>query len=299
MVMKKKIIILLSSWNGEKYIYDLLNSILNQIFSGDALILIRDDGSTDSTIKIIENLNDHRIKLFKGKNIGVKKSFFELVELSKSFKPDFIVFADQDDIWIQGKIQRAIDLLSNLNGPALYCSALTLVDQDLNHLSYYDYKYKLSLESSLLSNCCTGCTCVINKDLLNIIKPPKDYSLIFMHDWWMYATAILYGTVVYDKESFIMYRQHSSNQVGMLTGFRGLKSKFLGLKNRSRKASRFSQACALLDCYLDCNYKSKLLIEFFIKNSQSKSRRALYIVRLLSSGSRLSLTSLLGYIFFG
>ena len=90
-----KLVVLISSYNGEKYIRALLDSLVNQT-NNKFDIYIRDDGSTDSTIKILEDEYSNRVKLIKGDNIGSKASFYELVSLADNY--EYYMFCDQDDI---------------------------------------------------------------------------------------------------------------------------------------------------------------------------------------------------------
>ena len=109
--MSEKVLILLSTYNGEKYLEEQLNTILNQTTEEISVsIIIRDDGSSDNTIKIINKyINDYDcIKLIKGKNLGPALSFRELINLADETY-SFYAFADQDDIWVKGKIEAAVE----------------------------------------------------------------------------------------------------------------------------------------------------------------------------------------------
>lgn len=105
-----KVNILMSTYNGEKYIEEQIQSILNQ----EEVIIklyIRDDGSTDNTVKIIESFNKENIVLFKMSNIGWKKSFLELTKLVEYHDDEYYAFSDQDDVWKKNKISIAINYL--------------------------------------------------------------------------------------------------------------------------------------------------------------------------------------------
>jgi hypothetical protein len=130
---------------------------------------------------------------------------------------DYIAFADQDDVWLPEKLQRATRMLSDVTGPARYCSALHLVDEALRPLSFYQFVDAIGFEEAFLTNCATGCTCVINRDLLALLATQPNIDRILMHDWWLYLVAAAFVTVVYDHESYIHHRQHATNQIGMRT----------------------------------------------------------------------------------
>jgi len=113
-------LILLSTWNGARYLPEQLTSLLSQEYNGQLSVLIRDDGSQDDTGQIIEQMNDGRGEVLWGKNLGAKGSYLALLAEAYRRKPDFIAFADQDDLWLPGKLLRAADALSRVNGPALF-----------------------------------------------------------------------------------------------------------------------------------------------------------------------------------
>lgn len=237
-----KVIVLLSTWNGSKYLRQQIDSILAQTVDGDMEVLVRDDGSKDDTVKIVEEMNDGRIHLIRGKNLGAKGSFMALIGEAMHGNADYFAFADQDDYWLPGKLQRAVEELGKAGGPALYCSALNLVDDALQPLDSYRLAGVIGFEAAFLTNCATGCTCVMNRDLLAFLAERPEVGNIMMHDWWLYLVAAAFGKVLYDHESHILYRQHAGNQIGMQTGMASLLSRARRLTKRSVLPSRFSQA---------------------------------------------------------
>ena len=110
---KGKVAVLLSTYNGEKYIRCQLESILNQRLDREFSIFVRDDGSNDNTVQILESYNDHRIVITRGNNLGANRSFLELIKKDKSLPSEyeFFSFADQDDQWHLDKLQIAVDML--------------------------------------------------------------------------------------------------------------------------------------------------------------------------------------------
>lgn len=211
--------ILMSTYNGEKYIRTQINSILEQDYR-DINILIRDDGSTDGTCEILKEYAQmySNISWYSGKNIGVQKSFFELIQKA-DLEKDYYAFADQDDKWLPGKISRAVSILERYSeeAPVLYCSDKTIVDEELKELKVTVSRVmkKPSFGNALVQDMCTGCTAVMNKSLLKIIRY-KIPDYVIMHDWWFYLTATCFGQVFYDTESYILYRQHGSNVSGAM-----------------------------------------------------------------------------------
>lgn len=211
----EQIQILMSTYNGAKYLKVQLDSILNQTWQ-NIRILIRDDGSTDGTVEILEKYaaeNDN-VSFYAGKNLGVIQSFFELLEQS-SEEADYYAFADQDDYWMPEKLERAVEMLhkADCGKPLLYCSDTYITDENLNIIKKDDKNPKPSFGNALVQNVCGGCTAVINRDLRNIVQKTRPEHIV-MHDWWLYLTAEIYGQVCYDNNSYIKYRQHGNNAFG-------------------------------------------------------------------------------------
>ncbi|MCL2337850.1 MAG: glycosyltransferase family 2 protein [Firmicutes bacterium] len=237
-----KLLILLSTWNGARYLPEQLTSILSQEYNCQLSVLIRDDGSQDDTRQIIEQMNDGRVEVLWGENLGAKGSYLALLAEAYRRKPDLIAFADQDDLWLPGKLLRAADALSTVNGPALYCSALNLVDEALRPIGTYSFSDLPSYEGSFFNNCATGCTCVFNRALLDLLAVLPEADAIVMHDWWLYIVAAAFGQVFYDQAPMILYRQHASNQIGMQIGVGALFSRIRRLLRPPAKSSRLTQA---------------------------------------------------------
>ncbi|WKV08528.1 glycosyltransferase family 2 protein [Thermoanaerobacterium sp. CMT5567-10] len=218
------ICILLSTYNGERHIKDQINSILKQSYT-DWKLFIRDDCSSDKTTKIIKeyvNKFPEKIVLLEigENNLGPCRSYLELV---KNVTGDYIMFCDQDDVWLPDKIELTYKKMKSMeeiykNKPILVHTDLKIVDKDLNLISHSFWKYqKLNSEikdinKTLVQNNVTGCTIMINqklKELLNIVP-----SNAIMHDWWINLIASTFGTVDYIYKSTVLYRQHGENNVG-------------------------------------------------------------------------------------
>lgn len=214
----KKVQVLLSTYNGEKYLEELLDSIINQTYKR-VEILIRDDGSKDHTIDILKKYQEKKnINVVFGENVGVPESFFELLELS-SDDYDYFAFADQDDFWKKNKISRAVELLNDIDNkdiPGLYFSRKTLTNKNLKKIKNSKKLPKEpSFNNALVQNVATGCTMVFNNNLRDILIEKKPIiSNIRMHDWWVYQVGSAFGEIKYDSKSTILYRQHDSNVVG-------------------------------------------------------------------------------------
>lgn len=227
----KKVQILMSTYNGEDYIRQQLDSVLAQSYP-DVDILIRDDGSTDDTYVIVKEYEEthSNIKAYQGKNLGVNRSFFELLRKSRG---DYIGFCDQDDYWLPNKIEKAVEQLENMEGPALYCSAKTLVDENLEELEEQQNPHlKPGFGNAVIESICSGCTTLMNRELVSIIRQrlPED---VIHHDWWCYMVATYLGSMYYDENSYIYYRQHRGNEVGASgSAWAMIKAKSRDLKKR-------------------------------------------------------------------
>lgn len=196
-----------------------MDSVLHQDFL-ELTILVRDDGSTDETLRVLEKYSGLRnVQILQGHNIGVAGSFFTLLEVS-SPEAEYVAFCDQDDVWKEDKISRAIGILEKHcnNVPAMYCSRSTLVDEKLNLLGLSQfYGRKPAFGNALVQNIATGSTIVINNAARQLLLR-KLPSAAIIHDWWIYLVVSAFGKVIYDFESRILYRQHSANTIGEKSG---------------------------------------------------------------------------------
>lgn len=216
-----KAAVLMSTYNGAKYLRKQIESILDQR-EVDVKLFIRDDGSSDDTLSIIEEYqkNDERIILNKGSNVGVGNSFMQLVyDSGKEF--DYYAFSDQDDVWMPVKLINAITKIGTEKAPVLYCSNQRLVDRDLRTMGMrYDTDPDLSYKQVMCQNKVTGCTMVWNTGLQLLLsdpqrRPTSDLLNQRIHDVWVAMVAAVVGRIIYDQDGFILYRQHEANVVGV------------------------------------------------------------------------------------
>lgn len=214
--------ILLPTYNGEKYLKEQIDSILNQTYKNIRLI-ISDDCSKDSTPKILEEYKgrDERIELYLQKeNIGVVKGIEFLL---KKVKSNYYMLADQDDVWLPMKVEKSIETLKKENADLVF-GDLEVVDQDLKTMypSFGDFmllnrkinKYINSYKVNYLYNCVTGCTVLSKKEFIEKILPIPTESKYLIHDHWIGLVVALNGKLAYMSEKYIKYRQHGNNQVG-------------------------------------------------------------------------------------
>lgn len=213
-----KVVVLMSTWQGERLVEEQLHSILDQLPVGGRVI-VRDDGSTDATVARVQGIGDPRIEVIHGQNVGFVQSFFKLLEFAPD-DADLIMLSDQDDVWLPNKIDRAAAHLVPLRDkPALYCSRLRLVDERLRPLGLSPtWGRPPSFRNALTENIVTGCTCAINRAALPLARQYGDPGRIYFHDWWLYLVISAFGQVIVDREPTILYRQHGANAIGMGSG---------------------------------------------------------------------------------
>lgn len=220
-----KVNILMSTYNGEKYVADQIESIQNQTFK-DWNLIIRDDGSKDKTCDIVEKLasEDGRIRLIKAENVGVIRSFYELV---KAEEADYYFFSDQDDYWLPEKLQVTLNEaeLHDNSQPVMYYTDLKVVDQNLKVLNEsmirsQSHHANTQLVQELTENTVTGGSSMINHALASKWQTTTD---IIMHDWYLALLATAIGELVFIDVPTYLYRQHDSNVLGARTWSKRMK----------------------------------------------------------------------------
>ncbi|WP_018649208.1 MULTISPECIES: glycosyltransferase family 2 protein [unclassified Thioalkalivibrio] len=252
MTNHRRIEVLLSAFNGERYIAEQIESIRLQT-AGNVVLRIRDDGSTDSTLWLLNDLARAHdwIKVERGENVGASESFFRLLETASS-DTAFAAFCDQDDWWHPDKLERAIKRLSELptDVPALYFSAIRRVSHAGVPLQQIPQdRYRPGLANALVQNIAQGCTMVLNRaaiDLLNAARP--DMKHVAMHDWWAYLVISACGQVIHDPVPTLDYRQHRDNLVGAKTGTKAWVDRIARFRARG-KTPLVRQAQELLDTH--------------------------------------------------
>lgn len=218
-----KVAVIMSTYNGEKYISEQIDSILNQT-GVEVELFIRDDGSKDNTLKIIkEYMQKHNnIHIDTGINLGFRQSFIQ--ELLSVRGYEYYSFSDQDDYWDKEKLYQACLKLQKVKtgNPAVYYSNLNVADANLNvYRTTKLQNRKKSLESLVMRRSIAGCTMVFNECLWNKIAEVdvSDDMLKRGHDSFILSLCYaLGGTVICDPNAYIRYRQHTSNTSGSSHG---------------------------------------------------------------------------------
>lgn len=220
MVKQPHVAILMCTFNGERFLKEQLDSLTTQIHQNWTL-WVSDDGSTDQTLKILRTTQaawgSDRLKIVEGPRKGFARNFLSLA-CRTEIEAEYFAFSDQDDIWLPEKLSRAIVMLEKLqqNAPSLYGSRTQLINAQgeiigISKLIPHD----LGFHNALVQNVAGGNTMVFNQHLRDALQFAGSDLDIVSHDWWLYlVTTAIQGTVIFDQEPLIHYRQHKHNLVG-------------------------------------------------------------------------------------
>ena len=216
-----KLCILLASYNGEKYIKEQLDSIINQTYKNWKLV-IRDDGSKDKTVAILNEYEkkDERIKVLRDSkgNLGFLKNFEELL-----FNADeeFVLFSDQDDFWLKNKLEKFVEKISKLDGKTLskplliHCNSSICNDRlEVIKKEFIDSKLAKERNSNIyfFEYMVQGSTSMVNKKMIR--KSIPFLKNVTLHDRYFHLLSQFFGTRVFINKSLVKYRQHERNEIG-------------------------------------------------------------------------------------
>lgn len=273
---KDKVAILLSTYNGEKYIREQIDSLLNQTYE-NIEIYVRDDGSVDKTPQILKEYEKNgKITLTLGNNIGFIKSFLELLSYPKDSK--YYSFCDQDDIWLEDKIERSVKKIKEKDSskPILYSSNYDCYDSNMNYIKGSGYAKNKSTEfyKSVIECVSPGMTMCINnvaKEMLVNAFPNE----AFFHDWWICLVCSGLGVVIYDSKVTVKYRIHESNVTVSTNGFfKDIKTKIKRYFGNSFYKKIKKQCIEFYQIYGDkLSRENKNFLELFINKKYSLKKQ--------------------------
>lgn len=223
--MSEKVCVVMSTYNGEKYLEEQIESILHQK-DVEVCIFVRDDGSKDSTVSVLKKYTPNYLSYEEGDNCGAKNSFLKALYAAPD--ADYYAFADQDDVWDEDKLSLAICKIkeaeeNNIGECILYCGRTRLVDAELNLINtkVSSKKSKKTINGFLRGQTrqSAGCTMVLNRNLKELASSYMP-SIFPMHDAWLNNLCLAVGgIVIYDPVPHMNYRQHGNNVVGGKRGF--------------------------------------------------------------------------------
>jgi glycosyltransferase involved in cell wall biosynthesis len=239
--------VVLGTYNGEKYLKEQIDSILQQTYSNIELV-VTDDCSTDNTPTILREFADRHENVrvyFNEKNLGFVRNFEKAVQQAQG---KYIAFSDQDDIWLPEKIQRLVD---NIGNNTLIYSDSAYMDADgrLTGKKLSDYRnwiigknlYAMDSDSIWV----TGHAMMFRRELVGSALPFPTSPYI-SHDVWMAYIAMLKGTISFVPDALVLYRQHGRNTAGGLGCHKMMKKN----KTVKTKDEQIRQATEKIEAFL-------------------------------------------------
>lgn len=207
----QRVCVLISSYNGEKYIEAQIESVISQTYK-NIDIFVRDDGSKDNTLRILKKFeNMSNVKIYEGKNVGFINSFLDLLRMAPDY--DYYSFCDQDDVWLENKIELAVKMLNQGDSikPSLYFSSYEICDENLNPTGKSRmFSKQFTFQNAIVDCAPMGFVSVINKHARDLICDKK-VEHCCGHDWYSYILCTSLGNVYFDKTVTAKYRRHGNN----------------------------------------------------------------------------------------
>ncbi|ENX3948378.1 glycosyltransferase family 2 protein [Photobacterium damselae] len=296
--------IVIATYNGSKYIEEQLLSILNNVNFKILInkVIITDDSKDDETKKIVANLfkkNDIANMLIYVRNsesLGACRNFFNGLTYTES---EYVMFCDQDDIWLEHKIIDEFNLIKRLeddkNIPCLVFTDSCVVDSHLNTInnSFFNYqnhnpKWTENFNNILIQNIAPGCTMLVNRSALDKLKF-TDNKCILMHDWWLLLICGAFGKIGFINSATMLYRQHEHNVVG--AGYTKLSDFILDFFNTMNQSKISFNKVLQQARYFLLLYKEDLVI--------NKKNKEIEVLEIISNFNALSKINKIKYILNG
>lgn len=252
--MMYRVNVLMSTCNGERYLRQQVESIMNQE-GVDILLTVRDDGSSDGTVNLLRELSreyGNRIKVYSGGNIGYKRSFMKLLE--HAAEAEFYAFSDQDDVWFEQKTKMAIKLIedrSSKDDICLYASGDIITDENLNIIGKHEVSdMPVNIQSFFSRARLAGCTYVFTAPCMELAK--RFTGIKYMkrevpdHDFVLGSIALGCGKMILDDNAYIYHRR---TNVSATSGGNGIMQRIKVEANLvfGRRGVQSRMAAELLD----------------------------------------------------
>lgn len=201
----------MATYNGETYIKEQVDSILNNLSDTDELV-ISDDGSTDRTLQILNDYQDSRIKVLSGPHAGFVKNFENAIKHSKG---QYIFLSDQDDLWAANKVEKVIQCFKDTNATVVVhdCQVINENGEAIEPSFFALRNSGPGVLHNLVKNSYIGCCMAFKRELLDIVLPiPDDVP---WHDQWIGLVSDMIGKSVFLPEVLFSYRRHGDNVSSM------------------------------------------------------------------------------------
>ncbi len=283
--------VLLAAYNGEKYIRDQLESILNQTFD-HLSVVISDDLSTDGTPAVIREYEERypgRVRSLRNseRSGSAQNNFFRLLIAAPD---EYVMLCDQDDVWLPDKVEVTLGEMKRLETewgmevPLLVHGDLSVTDKEglILHKSMAEYQ-KIAVHDNrfshyLVENNITGNTVMLNRAFFRLLADiPKE---CVMHDWWLGLLASCFGRISYIDRPLVLYRQHGDNQVGSKSGKEQYAERIRNQDAvRENYRKMFAQAQEFLTLYgNEMSRENREILEHFIRLSRKSRAEKIYII---------------------
>ncbi len=266
------------TYNGAKYLRAQLDSFGEQTHKNWRLF-VSDDGSSDETIKILDEYRrrwgSERIEVRRGPSQGFCQNFLSLAT-DLGIEADFYAFSDQDDVWLPKKLEAALAVISSNSATSfLYCGRTSYVKDDLQPYAKSPlFAFPGTFRNALVQSIAGGNTMVFNRSAKKLLEAAGRLNPV-SHDWWLYQLVSgSGGRIYYDSNSYVLYRQHSQALVG---GNNTLWNKFerVGMVMQGRFKNWTDQNLqALVAAKSLLTYESWQILELFVqlRHSSIKER---------------------------
>lgn len=289
--------VLVATYNGEEFLPQLLDSLLQQSHLR-MNVIIGDDGSRDRTRQVVDTYRPKFGRL-EFHDFGAEASHGACINFSRLMGKagsDYVMFCDQDDVWLPTKIERTLGLMRSVEAargpdrPILVHTDLAVVERDLAPIAESMWRSQsidpeqTSVRRMIVENNVTGCTAMINRALLRLVGDIARQAI--MHDWWIALAAANFGTIAHLPQQTILYRQHGANAIGAKTWggqaiYRQMIDVLVGGRAAASVQKTIDQAAAFLARHGDRmdNATRTLFTKYAAVRSMPKLQRMLFLIR--------------------
>ena len=279
-----RVALLLTTFNGEKFIEQQLDSIVKQTHRNWKLY-VSDDGSEDATLSIVQRyqkqLGSDRIFIFNGPQQGFAQNFLSLIR-NPQIQGDYFAFSDQDDIWFEDKLERSLSALTATQQslPVIYCSRTRLVDESEQVIGYSPlFKRSPSFRNALVQSIAGANTMLLNNKARELLARTAKDTHVVSHDWLAYILVSgCGGRVIYDPKPTLDYRQHGDNLIGSNSGFKDRVLRIRMMLGGTFREWNQQNLQALDCCREKLEINNRLTLEYFEQARDANFFRRFYLL---------------------